>query len=42
VVFRRHGIQYDPANQMLSWDKQPPVRAEILIAHQGNAAFRLR
>lgn len=42
VVFRRRNVQYDPANRMLSWDQQAPVPVDILIAHQGNAAFRLR
>ena len=42
VVFRRKGVVYDPANRMLSWDQQRAVPADVLIAHQGNAAFRLR
>ena len=42
VFFRRRSVQYDAANKTLSWDQQTPVPADILIAHQGNAAFRLR
>jgi hypothetical protein len=42
IVFRRRGVQYDPVQQTLSWDKQAAVPVEILIAHQGNAAFRIR
>jgi hypothetical protein len=41
VVFRRHGVQYDLARQMLHWDDQPPVHAELLLAHLGNAMFKL-
>ena len=41
VVFRRHGVQYDMAQQMLSWDGQPPLRAQLLLAHLGNAMFKL-
>lgn len=41
VVFRRHGVQYDRAEQMLRWDDQPPVRAQLLLAHLGNAVFKL-
>ena len=42
VVFRRAGVLYDPANRMLTWDQHPAVPVDILIAHQGNAAFRVR
>ena len=42
VVFRRKGVVYDTENRMLSWDQQRAIPADILIAHQGNAAFRLR
>ena len=42
VIFRRKGVVYDPVNRMLSWDQQRAVPADVLIAHQGNAAFRLR
>ena len=42
VVFRRKGVVYDTANRTLSWDQQRAVPADILIAHQGSAAFRLR
>ena len=42
VVFRRHGVQYDPEKKTLTWDQHTPVPVDILIAHQGNAAFRIR
>ena len=42
VVFRRTGVVYDPVERMLSWDQRRAVPADILIAHHGNAAFRLR
>lgn len=41
VVFRRNGVQYDPARQLLRWDDQPPLKAELLMAEAGKAAFRL-
>jgi hypothetical protein len=41
VVFRRHGVTYDTAQQMLRWDDQPPVHAQLLLAHLGNAVFKL-
>lgn len=42
VVFRRHNVQYDRDKQLLSWDDQPPVNAEVLLAHLGNAMFRVK
>ena len=41
VVFRRNGVQYDPARQLLRWDEQPPLKAELLLAEGGKAAFRI-
>jgi hypothetical protein len=41
VVFQRRGVQYDPARQMLRWDDQPPLRAELLRAEDGSALFKL-
>jgi hypothetical protein len=41
VVFRRHGVQFDRAQEMLSWDGQPPLHAKLLLAHLGNALFKL-
>ena len=41
VVFRRRGVRYDPALQLLYVDDQPPLHAQVLLAHLGNAMFRL-
>lgn len=41
AVFRRRGVVYDPVAQTVRWDDQPPVRAELLIAEDGNAAFKV-
>jgi hypothetical protein len=41
VVFRRRGVRYDTATQMLSWDDQPPLHAQVMLAHLGNAMFKL-
>jgi hypothetical protein len=42
VVYQRHGVQYDPAQQRLRWDGREPVSAELLVAAPGAAAFRIR
>jgi len=41
VVFRRHGVQFDLDKKTLRWDDQPPVPAQLLLAHLGNAMFKL-
>lgn len=41
AVFQRRGIQYDAARQMLRWDDQPALRAELLLAEDGNAMFKV-
>jgi hypothetical protein len=42
VVFARKNVHYDVDKRMLSWDDQPPVAADLLLAHRGNAMFKLR
>ena len=42
VVFRRKNVQYDRDKGLLSWDDQPPVNADLLLAHLGNAMFKLK
>jgi hypothetical protein len=41
VVFRRNGVRYDTVQQTLSWDDQPPLRVQLLLAHLGNALFKI-
>ena len=41
VIFRRQGVRYDTALQLLSWDDQPPLHAQVVLAHLGNAMFKL-
>ena len=41
VVYQRHGVQYDAAQQRLRWDGNAPVAAELLFADAGAAMFRI-
>jgi len=41
VVYRRRGVQFDPASGRLRWDNQEPVHAELLLAESGGALFKL-
>jgi hypothetical protein len=41
VVFRRNGVRYDGVQQTLNWDDQPPLRVQLLLAHLGNALFKI-
>ena len=41
VVFRRKGVQFDPAQKKLRWDGGQPVDAEILFAEGGGAVFAI-
>jgi SAM-dependent methyltransferase len=41
VVFRRRGVQFDPALKKLRWDGGQPVDAEILLAERGGAVFAI-
>ncbi|MEP6998327.1 MAG: hypothetical protein ABI900_11795 [Betaproteobacteria bacterium] len=42
VVFRRKGVQFDPALRKLRWDGGAPVDAELLFAENGGALFAIR
>jgi hypothetical protein len=42
VVYRRRGVQFDPAAQRLRWDGGQPVEAELLLSEPGAALFRIR
>ncbi len=42
VVFRRKGVQFDPALKKLRWDGGTPVDAELLFAESGGAVFAIR
>ena len=42
VVFRRKGVQFDPAQKKLRWDGGTPVDAELLFAESGGAVFAIR
>ena len=41
VVFRRKGVQFDPAQKKLRWDGGQPVDAELLFAEGGGAVFAI-
>jgi hypothetical protein len=41
AVFLRHGVEYDSAQQLLRWDGQPAVHAELLLANRGSALFKI-
>ena len=41
VVFRRRGVQFDPALKKLRWDGGQPVDAEVLLAEGGGAVFAI-
>ncbi|HTS21516.1 MAG TPA: hypothetical protein VMN79_06845 [Casimicrobiaceae bacterium] len=42
VVYRRQGVQYDTAQQRLSWDGEAPLNAELLLNASGAALLRIR
>lgn len=42
VVYQRHGVEYDAAQQRLRWDGDSPVTADLLLAESGGALFRIR
>lgn len=42
VVYQRKGVQYDAAQQLLRWDGQAPVAAELVLLDAGGALFRIR
>ncbi len=42
VVFRRKGVQFDPALRKLRWDGRAPVDAELLFAENGGALFAIQ
>ena len=42
VVFRRKGVQFDPAQKKLRWDGGQPLDAELLFAEGGGAVFAIR
>lgn len=42
VVFRRRGVQYDPALKKLRWDGGGAIDAELLLADSGGALFEVR
>ncbi|HEY2864190.1 MAG TPA: hypothetical protein VGK37_11280 [Casimicrobiaceae bacterium] len=42
VVFRRRGVQFDPALKKLRWDGGPAIDAELLFADSGSALFEVR
>ena len=42
VVFRRKGVQFDPAQKKLRWDGGQPLDAEVLFAEGGGAVFAIR
>jgi hypothetical protein len=42
IVFRRKGVQFDPALHKLRWDGGQPIDAELLFAESGGAAFAIR
>jgi hypothetical protein len=41
VVFRRKGVQFDPAQKKLRWDGGQPLGAELLFAEGGGAVFAI-
>lgn len=41
VVFRRKGVQFDPAQKKLRWDGGRPLDAEMLFAEGGGAVFAI-
>ena len=41
VVYRRGGVQYEPAERRLRWDGGAPIAAELLLADTGAALFRI-
>jgi len=41
VVFRRKGVQFDPAQKKLRWDGGQALDAEILFAEGGGAVFAI-
>jgi hypothetical protein len=41
VVWQRHGVQYNAAQQNLRWDDSPPVKAELVLLDAGGALFRI-
>jgi hypothetical protein len=41
VVFRRKGVQFDPAQKKLRWDGGQPQGAEMLFAEGGGAVFAI-
>lgn len=42
IVFRRKGVQFDPAQKKLRWDGGAPIDAELLFAESGGALFGIR
>jgi len=42
VVYRRVGVQYEPADHRLRWDGGEPIAADLLFADAGAALFRIR
>ena len=41
LVWRRRGIQYDPAQRLLRWDNGAPVRAALRARAEGSALFEV-
>jgi hypothetical protein len=42
VVYRRAGVQYEPAERQLRWNGGGPLGADLLFADAGAALFRIR
>lgn len=42
LVYQRRGVQYDASQQRLRWDDTQTVGAEIMLAGQGSALFRIK
>lgn len=41
ALFRRN-LQFNPRENLLMWDDNPPVAVELLLLDQGNAVFRIK